>query len=188
MSLESSQFNKILCVSDNVSSLLGVLLYKYTKYLFLVRLKEHPGSWQPCSFLETSNEIPFYCSIISRFWSTMSQIIDDAVLNHIKKKLWFYYENSEINKKRSFRSRMHGKAPVWNKQILARCETRFPCVDNFQILQAGSNTIKEFWKFSDFKKIILIFWKKWGFLIFFQNTRLLGTNLILMNICLKWLY
>ena len=35
------------------------------------------------------------------------------------------------------------KTPVWSKQILATCGTRFPFFNEFQIWHPGSNTIKD---------------------------------------------
>ena len=53
--------------------------------LLLVRLKDHQSSHQPFSFLEIIKEILFTHSIPNKFWSTRSQMIDNAILHHIMK-------------------------------------------------------------------------------------------------------
>ena len=79
---------------------------------FLVRLKEHPSSHQPCSCLETINEIPFSHSILNSFWTARSQMIDNAVLHHImKRNVGFFYGNREILSKKEFMSRNLLKTP-----------------------------------------------------------------------------
>ena len=41
---------------------------------------------QPCSFRATFKETPFPHSILSRFWSTRTQMIENVLLHHIVKK------------------------------------------------------------------------------------------------------
>ena len=38
---------------------------------------------------------------------------------------------------------IHRKIPVQSEQNLANCETKFPFLNDFQILHAGSNSIEE---------------------------------------------
>ena len=52
------------------------------------------------SFLDTINEIPFSHSILNRFWSTRSQMIDIA--SYYEEKFMIFYENSEISSKKEF--------------------------------------------------------------------------------------
>ena len=52
------------------------------------------------TFLETFNEIPFSHSILNKFWSTRSQMIDDAVsLQIMKKKYAFVWEFKNFERK-----------------------------------------------------------------------------------------
>ena len=69
------------------------------------------------SFLETINEIQFSRSILNRFWSTKSQILDNAVLHHIiMRTLWFFMKIQKIWANRSLGLRFLGKhQPQANK-------------------------------------------------------------------------
>ena len=53
--------------------------------------------------------------------------------------------------KRSFRSRILEKKTSKANKFCASCETRFPFFNNFQIVHAGSNTIKQLSTFFIFK-------------------------------------
>ena len=65
------------------------------------------------------NEITFSHSIINRFWSTTSQMVDNAELHHImKKNSWFFMKILKFWAKKSFRSLiLIKKNPVWSWQI-----------------------------------------------------------------------
>ena len=91
-------------------------------------------------FLRQINEIPFSHSILNRFWSTRSQMIGNSILHHIMKIIFLIHK---FWVKKIFTSWILEKTPVWSEQILASCETSFPFLNIFQILQACSNSIKE---------------------------------------------
>ena len=79
-------------------------------------------------------------------------MIDNAILHHImKKNVWYINKILKFWVKRSFRSRILGKTPVWNEQILASCEKCFPFFNDLQMFHLGSNSIKDLSK-SLFKK------------------------------------
>ena len=94
----------------------------------------YEASHQPCSFVETINEILCSHSILNRSWvnnevSPPSQIIDNhnAVLHHIlKKNLWFFMKIQKCWAKKCFRSQILRKTPVWSQQILASCKMKVP--------------------------------------------------------------
>ena len=77
------------------------------------------------------------------------------------------------------------KTPVWSKPVLMSCLTRFLFFNDFQILHAGSSTIKELWKTLIFESN-LNFLRNMGFLSSSPNFFKIFMHPLILNEHFVW--